>query len=149
MSLFGSIQLGANSLRADQVAMQVVGQNIANASTPGYIREEAVLTPASGQRIGNYVLGLGVEVEAIVQKIDKFLEERLRGAVSDSSSAEAQQNTYTQLEQLISNGVDGVGLKAPIPLPAERPAAQFDHHSLVLIAGVCQSSSIARSAGLF
>jgi len=124
MSLFGSIQLGANSLRADQVAMQVVGQNIANASTPGYIREEAVLTPASGQRIGNYVLGLGVEVEAIVQKIDKFLEERLRGAVSDSSSAEAQQNTYTQLEQLIG-GLNDTGVGATM-------TKFFDSISLVL-----------------
>lgn len=101
MSLFSAIRLGSNALRADQIAMQVVGQNIANASTPGYIREETVLATAPSQKIGNLTLGLGVHVEAVIQKIDKFLEERLRGAVSDKSSAEAQQNTYAELEQVL------------------------------------------------
>ena len=40
MSLFSTIQLARNTLRADQIAIQVVGQNIANANTPGYIREQ-------------------------------------------------------------------------------------------------------------
>ncbi len=103
MSLFGSIHLGSNALRANQIAMQVVGQNIANANTPGYIREETVLAPAMSQKIGSLTLGLGVQVEAVVQKIDKFLEERLRSAVSDQSSAEAQQDTHAQLEQVVGS----------------------------------------------
>ncbi len=101
MSLFGSIRLAANTLRADQIAMQVIGQNIANANTPGYIREETVLTPAPTQRMGNLLLGLGVRVEAVIQKIDLFLEGRLRGAVSDKASAEAQEEAYVNLEQII------------------------------------------------
>ena len=42
MSLFGSIQMGGNTLQAMQVGLQVVGNNIANANTPGYVRQEAV-----------------------------------------------------------------------------------------------------------
>lgn len=101
MSLFGAIRLAANTLQANQIAMQVVGQNIANANTPGYIREETVLTPAPTQRLGNLLLGLGVRVEAVIQKIDHFLEGRLRGSVSEKSSAEAQEDAYIQLEQLM------------------------------------------------
>jgi len=101
MSLFGSIRMAANSLRANQIAMQVIGQNIANANTPGYIREETILSPAPTQRMGNLLLGLGVQVDAVVQKIDNFLEERLRGAVSDESDAAARESTYTQLEEMI------------------------------------------------
>ncbi len=52
MSLYSSITMAANSLQANQIAMQVVGQNIANANTPGYLREEVVLTPAPTQRHG-------------------------------------------------------------------------------------------------
>ncbi len=37
MSLFSSIQLANNTLRAQQIGLQVTGQNIANANTPGYI----------------------------------------------------------------------------------------------------------------
>ena len=101
MSLFGSIRMAANALQANQIGLQVVGQNIANANTPGYIREEVHFSPAPTQRQGNLMLGLGVEVKAVVQKIDRFLEERLRGSVSDMADAETQESSYTQLEGLI------------------------------------------------
>ncbi len=87
MSLFSSIQLANNALRAMQIGLQVTGQNIANANTPGYIREEVVFSPARTQRIGNLLLGLGVEVEGVIQKIDRFLENRLRLAGSDRAGS--------------------------------------------------------------
>jgi flagellar hook-associated protein 1 FlgK len=101
MSLYSSIRLAANALRANQIGLQVVGQNIANADTPGYIREEAVLVPAPPQRIGKLLLGTGVEVQAVVQKIDQFLEERFRRSVSDRVHAETQESSYLQLEAVI------------------------------------------------
>lgn len=101
MSLFGSIKLAANTLRANQIALQVVGQNIANANTPGYIREEVVLTPAPTQRYGGLLLGMGVQVSAVVQKLDHFLEERLRGAVSDQANTTTLEQSYAQLEAII------------------------------------------------
>jgi flagellar hook-associated protein 1 FlgK len=101
MSLFGSIQMARNTLRANEIALQVVGQNIANANTPGYIREEVLLSPAPTQRDGALLLGLGVRVEGIVQVLDEFLEERLRGAVSEQAGAETTQQAYAQLENYL------------------------------------------------
>jgi flagellar hook-associated protein 1 FlgK len=101
MSLFSAIQLANNALRAQQIGLQVTGQNIANANTPGYIREEVVFNPAPTQRQGGLLLGLGVEVTAVVQKIDLFLEERLRGAQSDRAGNEVQEQTYLQLESVV------------------------------------------------
>ena len=101
MSLFGSIQMANNAIRAQQIGLQVVGQNIANVNTPGYLREEVIFRPAPTQRIGNLLLGTGVQVEAVVQKIDKFLEERLRGAISDLANNESEENAYLQIEGLI------------------------------------------------
>src|SRR3972149_6880819 len=101
MSLFGPIRRAGTSLRANDIALQVVGQNIANANTPGYIREEVVFKPAATQKMGKLLLGLGVEVEAVVQKVDKFLEERLRGAVSENAGSQILQGTYAQLEGLL------------------------------------------------
>jgi flagellar hook-associated protein 1 FlgK len=100
MSLFGSIQLANNALRANQIGLQVTGQNIANANTPGYIREEVVFSTAPTQRLGKLLLGLGVEVEAVVQKVDHFLEQRLRTATSERSSNEVEEQTYLELEAL-------------------------------------------------
>ncbi|MFZ5830407.1 MAG: flagellar hook-associated protein FlgK [Planctomycetota bacterium] len=101
MSLFSSIQMAGNTLRANEIALQVTGQNIANANTPGYIREEIILAPAPTQRYGGLLLGMGVKVNAVVQKLDAFLEERLRGAVSDLYGTTAREEAYAQLEGLV------------------------------------------------
>jgi flagellar hook-associated protein 1 FlgK len=101
MSLYGSIQIGGNTLRAMQIGLQVVGNNIANSNTPGFIREKAVFTPAPVQRIGTLTLGLGVEVAGIVQSIDKFAEERLRDAGGDRASAEVQEKAFRELETIL------------------------------------------------
>lgn len=106
MSLFSSIHMASNTLRANQIAMQVVGQNIANANTPGYIREDVVFMPGPTQRVGGLLMGTGVSVEAIIQRIDHFLEDRLRGSVSDRASSDAQEEIYLQLEALIGELTD-------------------------------------------
>ena len=101
MSLFGTIQNAGNALNAAQIGLQVTGNNIANANTPGYIREQVILVPSPTQRYGNLLLGTGVQVKSIVQQIDKFLEEQSRAANSDVVSGEIQDTTYTQLEGLV------------------------------------------------
>ena len=106
MSLFGSIQIGANTLRAMQIGLQVTGNNIANANTPGYIRQEVIYSPAPVQKIGNLVLGLGVQVDGIVDKIDKFVVDRLVGARGDRAGAEVQEEAYREVESLL-NGLSG------------------------------------------
>ncbi|MGE0606237.1 MAG: flagellar hook-associated protein FlgK [Pirellulales bacterium] len=101
MSLFGSINIAGNSLLVAQIGLQVTGQNIANVNTPHYSREELIVAPAVVQRFGSITLGLGVEAKGVVQKIDRFLEQRLRAATSDSASADIQKQAYTQLEQVL------------------------------------------------
>lgn len=102
MGLYSSIQMASNSLRANSVAMQVIGQNLANANTPGYIREEVVLSPAPTQKVGGLLLGMGVQVLAVTQKIDMFLEARLRNSVSDRAGSNVTEESYQQLEGVIA-----------------------------------------------
>jgi flagellar hook-associated protein 1 FlgK len=106
MSLFGSIQMAGNTLQAMQIGLHVVGNNIANANTPGFIRERAVFAPAPVMKLGNLTLGLGVEVAGIVQSLDRFAEDRLRGAGGDRASAEAQEKTYLDLEAILGELTD-------------------------------------------
>jgi flagellar hook-associated protein 1 FlgK len=101
MTLLSSLQTASNALSAMQLGLQVTGNNIANANTPGYIRERLLLSPAPPQRWGGHLIGLGVDVEGIVQVTDRFLEDRLRAASSDLANGEAQENVYVQLESLI------------------------------------------------
>ena len=102
MSLFSSIQMAGNALQVNEIGLQVVGQNISNSSTPGYIRETVNLAPSATQQYGGMSLGTGVKIVSITQEIDKFLEERLRGATGDQANSETLQKTYAQLESAIS-----------------------------------------------
>jgi len=102
MSLFGTIQIASNSLNAASLGLQVTGNNIANANTPGYIRQRLVQSPAPASRQGSVLLGLGVQVDGVQQVIDKFLAERTRGAASDVASSEAQADVYSKLETAIN-----------------------------------------------
>jgi flagellar hook-associated protein 1 len=101
MSLFGTIQNAGNTLIAMQLGLQVTGNNIANANTPGYIRERLNLVPGPLQHYGGLLLGTGVRVQAVTQQIDKFLEERLRAANSDLANGETQEGIYLQLETIV------------------------------------------------
>ena len=101
MSLFGSIQMAGNTLQAMEIGLHVVGNNISNANTPGYVRERVLYAPAPVQKLGNLTLGLGVEVAGIVQNIDSFVEDRLRGVAGDRASADIQQKVYQDLESII------------------------------------------------
>lgn len=101
MSLLSSLQIANNSLLTSQLGLQVVGNNIANANTPGYIRQQLNLASTEPQKYGDLTIGLGVTVTGITQQIDKFLEERLRNATSDVANGEAQESVYSQLEAII------------------------------------------------
>jgi len=106
MSLFGSIQMAGNTLQAMQIGLHVVGNNIANANTPGFIRERVIYTPAPVQKLGELTLGLGVEIAGIVQNIDHFVEERLRNVGGDRASADVQEKVYRDLESILGELTD-------------------------------------------
>jgi len=106
MTLFSSLQVANNSLVASQLGLQVTGNNIANANTPGYVRERIVVGPAPTVRYGGLLMGTGVSVEAIIQQTDRFLEERMRSATSDLANGEAQEGAYVKLEALLGELTD-------------------------------------------
>lgn len=60
MSLFSTIQMSANALQVSQLGLHVVGNNISNANTPGYSRQELVQTSAVTTKYGEVIVRNGV-----------------------------------------------------------------------------------------
>jgi len=106
MSLFSAIQGSANALRVNQLGLQVVGNNIANVNTPGYIRQELVQAPAPGYKSGQLIIGQGVQAVGIQQKLDNFVIDRLRQTQSQLSYQEQVEGTNTQIESLLNELTD-------------------------------------------
>ncbi len=85
--LFSYFDLGTRALSAARIGLQVAGDNIANASTPGYARRRVDLTPGFLVRVQGGFLDSGVEVARIRRAEDRFLQvtlERERGNLSGS-----------------------------------------------------------------
>src|SRR4051794_7459723 len=86
VSSFYGLQTALRGLLAEQRSIDVTGHNIANVNTPGYSRQEAVLTasPAlivpSGAVEGGAgaQLGSGVDVQAYRRVRDGFLDAQYR-----------------------------------------------------------------------
>jgi len=102
MGLYAALHMSGRSLQAFTTGIRVAGQNVANANTPGYIREELNLDPGHSYRIGSLVLGTGLQVSGIRQQINTFLESRSHIANGDSAAANARSEIYGQLETVLN-----------------------------------------------
>lgn len=101
MSLFAAVQQSANALRISELGLQVTGNNIANANTPGYVRQDMVQATGVGVRIGEAIVGYGARVVGVVQKIDDYVVQRMRDANSKLAYNEQLSQANSQLETSI------------------------------------------------
>ncbi|GAA5506094.1 flagellar hook-associated protein FlgK [Novipirellula caenicola] len=115
MGLLGTIQQSKGALDAAQIGLQVVGNNVANANTPGYIRQELQQASAVAVREGNLISGHGVRPTGIVQVVDEALFERMIDAKTALAGAESLESAYAQLEEL-STDLDNTGLSQQFSL---------------------------------
>lgn len=111
------LQTALSGLQASQEALDVTSNNIANAQTPGYTRETAVLqtnrpltiaalSPTTGEGAR---LGTGVGVESITRIRDSYLDAQFRAESSTlgeaSTSAEVLGQVQTSLDEPSSSGL--------------------------------------------
>lgn len=80
MSLFGALNTSLSGLRANQVALDVVSRNVANAGTPGYTKK---ISPRENALVGGQ--GQGVRILSVTRQVDARLQENLRGEESRSA----------------------------------------------------------------
>ncbi|QDT38582.1 flagellar hook-associated protein FlgK [Stratiformator vulcanicus] len=102
MSLNSSLHVAGRSLEVFSAGLSVAGQNIANANTPGYVREELKINANTPFKVGQHIFGTGVYVEGIQQQIDLFLETRIHTANGDLAHAEARSDIFLALETTLN-----------------------------------------------
>lgn len=69
--------IGMSGISAAQKALNIIGNNLANAATPGYHRQEVDLRPAADSYMNGIMTGQGVDFAGIRRQIDAFLEAQL------------------------------------------------------------------------
>lgn len=121
MSSFGSsLNIGTSAIHAAQRGLDVTGQNIANAATPGYTRQRVDLEsiggpgqPAFWSRYDG--VGEGVKITGVTRMNDEFLEARARNANAALGSAEEQAKTFAAVERTVGEPSD-TGLQKKLDL---------------------------------
>ena len=101
MSINGALQIGQSAILASQAAIQIAGNNMANAATPGYNRQVARLSPSRPEYIGRAgFIGTGVQLSRIVRTVDTALQNRTRSAVSEENAAGIDQRFLNAIESI-------------------------------------------------
>jgi len=104
--------IGTRAMFANYAALQTTGNNIANANTQGYSRQEAQLATAPGQYTGAGFFGQGVNVTTVARSYDRFLTAQAATTNSIASADSARMDQLTRLESVFPLGEAGIGQAA-------------------------------------
>jgi flagellar hook-associated protein 1 len=102
----GLLSIARTALLTHQSAMQTISQNIANAETKGYSRQEALLSANTPIAMPYGSVGTGVHVETIIRKRDLLLDDSFRSASSLAGNAEMRSNLMNQVEGVFGEPSD-------------------------------------------
>lgn len=106
MGFFG-LDIGKNALMAQQSALSVVGQNIANASTEGYSRQLVNLESTSANSIQYGTIGTGVELATVNRARNEFLDDRIINSLSEESRLELREQNLESIQYVFNEPDDG------------------------------------------
>ncbi len=101
--LFDALGTATRGLQVVQRGLATAGHNIANAETPGYTRQRAVLQSAPAQPDATGTIGSGVEQVTIERIIDRFVGLRLISETSRRASLETESTIYREVETLVND----------------------------------------------
>lgn len=105
-----SLGTGLRALLGAQGALDTIGHNIANASTPGYSRQRAELTASHPAPKRGQWFGTGVEIQSIGRAADSILQGRILSQLSISSGLGVRLDNLSELESLFGElSGSGVG----------------------------------------
>lgn len=101
--------IGTRAMFANYAALQTTGNNIANANTQGYSRQEVQLETGKGQYTGAGFFGQGVNVATVARSYDRFLTTQAASANSMASADGTRSAQLAQLENIFTLGESGIG----------------------------------------
>jgi len=98
MGLSQALSTAMSGLRATQASIALVGSNVANAETPGYVRKTIIQVAGMTGDYGSSVLLNGVE-----RHLDQYLQTQLRTETSGAVYAETRATYLANLQNVYGN----------------------------------------------
>ena len=98
MGLSQALSTAMSGLRATQASIALVGSNVANAETPGYVRKTAIQVAGTNGDYGSSVLLNGVD-----RQLDQYLQTQLRTETSGAAYADIRATFLANLQNVYGN----------------------------------------------
>jgi flagellar hook-associated protein 1 FlgK len=124
---------GLSALAAAQAGLVTTGHNIANASTPGFSRQEVLFGTAFPQFLAGNFYGRGVDVNGVRRVYSDFLAAQVLATKAESSQLGTLKTELSQLDGLFGDPATGLspslneffaGVNALAAHPADTPSRQ-------------------------
>jgi flagellar hook-associated protein 1 FlgK len=125
--------IGQSALAAAQAGVSTAGQNIANASTPGYSRQSVIQAATTPQPMGYGYIGQGTQVTEIQRVYNSYLGNQVVAAQTNKSQLDAQYAQIQQIDNMLADPKTGLSpaiqnyfnsLQDLSVFPADAPARQ-------------------------
>lgn len=100
------LSIGRSGVKAARIALDVTAQNIANASTDGYVRRSVSLSELSSTGFQGTVRDIslsGVRVSQIQRNADAFRQSEVRRTGADTARADAEVQGLESIEAAVEN----------------------------------------------
>jgi flagellar hook-associated protein 1 FlgK len=98
MGLSQALAIAMSGLRATQASISLVGSNVANAETPGYVRKTVIQVAGTNGDYGSSVLLNGVD-----RQLDQYLQTQLRTETSGAAYADIRATFLGNLQNVYGN----------------------------------------------
>ncbi len=106
------LNIGMSGLAAGQSSLMITGNNIANADTAGYSRQQTVQGSKASNQFGNVYIGTGTTLADVRRVYNSYLDAQLQTTTSLNSDAAAYAGQINPLDALLSDS--GTGLNGAL-----------------------------------
>lgn len=104
----GILNVGITGLNAAQLGIMTTSHNIANASTPGYNRQQIIQSTNTPTYTGAGFIGQGTSVDTIQRIYSRFQSEQVLSAQTGASEMDAYLTQISQLDNLLADPSAGL-----------------------------------------
>jgi len=148
MGITSTLSIAAQAMKAQQLAIQTTGHNLANVATPGFSRQRVDLASAHPSFEGGVMLGQGVEATAVQRIVDRFAEAELLSLNGTLGFSDAQSQALASIQEIFptSGGIDAAlsAFFGALSDLANNPAGLTERVSVIGKAGAL-GASLAQS----
>ena len=105
----GLLNSASSALLATYAQMQTTSHNIANVNTPGYSRQEVLLSTAGASFSGSGYVGRGVNATDVQRRYDQFVSTEVVVNTAQNAADAAHANALSRVDQLFADSASGIG----------------------------------------